>query len=783
MKTKKLVTLFLCVALAVSCFCATLSVASADVPTESTLQYGEADPSTYWDQNVWIGAGNSAVARTSLREWELLTVTGFGNRMTYKARNLDLSHLKFTVDLSKQPENCVNIFTFGTYGGYIDNNGNKFNIEFFRSSTVKDTVHMVVGTGAPHNIAYSTIINENGENPITNDNTYMGINVPSLVVTFEGNLVGETYEFTLNGVKYFVPAATILATAGTWDGHALVYGTMGSTGKYSLPVSGFEDKNMRDYYAEGDAHAKFATALEALEASVETMNAETLATVKASYDAAVANYAGLSYGDNYWYATRYEAACASYNAKLAALGGAVIDVLAEDVTAYTENDALATEEEINAAIAMQTKAKEALAKMYEVELTEELEARVDAYAEAIATADAALVAAAKAVATAQLEAYEAAVEAIDSLASYKAAIAAGANVNKAFIAMQAEEEAAAFDERILACTTAISNYNEADAVTGITTTGKVFGEEEGFDFYGGRMVSNTKVNMTDFEMTFTIDQFGANTGNWFSFGIMEKPEQFSNADDPSAAENKGLFTLMTYDAAIKQVKVEIYHMTMSCGRFFDAKFLEQIIFNYEVGEDINVRLSMYTETIAGQAKDYLRISINGVTLQDTRIEKGALNTSLGIGADGMLLPEEDRYLGYLVLAMNGTHAGTVKTINKVDAKGEIPAVAGDDAYTVVSKMIAELPKGSEVTLETVDAVKAQIAEIKTAYAALSAEEQAMVTNYSAVATLEAVIANLENAGDEPGDEPGTSKPLCGSSVGGFALLAIIGCALVASKKR
>lgn len=817
MRKKTLAALSTVCAVALSCFGASVLIdASAAEPTETTtVTYGDYDANTYWDLNTWCGASKAGVVRTGLRTQELLIQPGYGNRFSYKARTengnaLDLSHLKFTVDLSESATNYVHMLTFGTYGNYVANNGNKFNIEFFRSGTVADTVHFVIGTGSPHNISYDVIVDETGSNPVTNDNTYMGINVPSLVVNFEANLTGDNYVFTLNGAQYSIPAATILESAVTWTGHSMVYGAMASGGgKYSLHLSNFEDKNMQVYYSDTGAHGLFLADMESLEEILdEGISSANMAEAKTCYDAMTAEYANLSYGDDAWYAQRYNAAVTEYETQFAELGvDDIISSLEPDITAYTAVSALGTEAEALAALALQTKAKAAVTLLQSIELNEEQQTRVDGYAAAIAETDAKVIAAAKSIVEGQVAAYATAVEAVTDLATYKAALAARSAVNGTLKALLSESEIAEIDSAVEAQGTALAGKNESDELEGVTSSGVVFVAGEGFEFYGGRVISNDKILVTNMELTFTLVDIPSSPSAWFSFGVMEKPAQFIVADNSSVTENKGLFTMFEYDATTKMMKVSVFHQTMSSGKFYDGQLSEAITFSYTPGEEIKVRLNTYTETLAGVTSEYLRVSINGYTLQDVRITTNSLKTSLGIDADGNLLPAEESLRGYLVLASNGgTYSGSVSTINKTDAKAEIPEDAGTEAYDEVSALIAQLPKSSEVTTENLAEVKALVAQIKEAYNALSSEEKALVSGYSSVATIEAVIANLEREPVNPGDsgdsgdsaQPGTSDSVsggdgssssggCGSVVGGLsvvsAAIALLGGAFVLSKKR
>jgi len=625
----------------------------------------------------------------------------------------------------------------------------------------------------------------------------MGFSVEGHVITIELNLVDNNYVLTFNGTQtYTIAASVVLEKLGTWTGHSMTYGGFSGSGALVTVLSNFEDANMRAYYSSNGAHAAFLTALESVEAALDAgVTTENVEEVKALYETAVANYAGLKYGDEYWYAERCNAAVAEYNAQFAQLGNDVI--IAQNsatIEAYTTNTALSTEEEVLAAVTLQASAKAAFAQIANLEnLSDEQATAIEAYDAAIVAADEALVAAAQTIVNGQVQAFADAVAVVNNLETYLAARDARSAINATVKALLSEEVVATVDNAIAEQNAILSE--KTATVPAINTNAVTFDVEEGFEYYsaGSTFTSKEKVLLTNFELTMTLDSFATNTGAWVSFGIMEKPEQFINAEDTSVQDNRGVFTLMTYDAALKKMSVQLFVMDYTCERFYDAQIEGRLEFAYELGEEINVRFTTYEETLAGVTNEYLRISINGVEWEDavsTKISVKSLAYALAADSEGNYYPEAEQYMGYLVIANNGTYTGAIKTVNKTDAMAEvIPANAGAEAYDEVNELLSTLPAASGVNAENLEEVKALVATIKTKYAALSAEDQAFVTGYNKVATVEAKIAALENASSD--NDSTSSDPVVepeddgctASATGAIGGLAILGLAFLLKKKR
>ena len=127
---------------------------------------------------------------------------------------------------------------------------------------------------------------------------------------------------------------------------------------------------------------------------------------------------------------------------------------------------------------------------------------------------------------------------------------------------------------------------------------------------------------------------------------MEKAEIFSNADDNTVQDNKGLFFLIIPEAGQK-ARVEVYLLSLYSNRFFDAKLVTNMTIN--VKEPINIKFGTEMRTIAGVTDEYFTISFDDQVYTET-ITVRSLRTALS------------DYQGYLNIAGSG---GTTSNFNSV----------------------------------------------------------------------------------------------------------------------
>ncbi|MFA5693171.1 MAG: hypothetical protein WC907_06090, partial [Acholeplasmataceae bacterium] len=179
-----------------------------------------------------------------------------------------------------------------------------------------------------------------------------------------------------------------------------------------------------------------------------------------------------------------------------------------------------------------------------------------------------------------------------------------------------------------------------------TFIGESMGEKGNGIFY-----TKERFDVRNFEMNIDINQITNHSGGWFSFGLMENPEIFINAEDSSVQDNKGIFFLF-YPQTQGRIKILIYQMSLYSNRFFDAELTETLMIN--IRENLNIKFSTITKEIAGIEANYISINIGGAKLET--ITTNSMRTSL------------IDYQGYLYLAGSGgnTKSPTTVTVNSIN---------------------------------------------------------------------------------------------------------------------
>lgn len=190
--------------------------------------------------------------------------------------------------------------------------------------------------------------------------------------------------------------------------------------------------------------------------------------------------------------------------------------------------------------------------------------------------------------------------------------------------------------------------------------------ELGLYSYGGNTagaVSDTaglfnkeKISAVDFEATINVSKLSSNIGSWITLGIMEKPEMWINAESDLVQENKGIFFLITRVNST-EMNIQAFLCSLTSNRFYDS-VLNQTI-NIPYTNDVKIRFTEETKTIAGVSDSYFTMTFNGVGFDQETITSRKLKTILGAEKEGYFIINTSGG------SQNDPFALTIKDINGV----------------------------------------------------------------------------------------------------------------------
>lgn len=183
------------------------------------------------------------------------------------------------------------------------------------------------------------------------------------------------------------------------------------------------------------------------------------------------------------------------------------------------------------------------------------------------------------------------------------------------------------------------------------------GSEEG----NGLLFTKEAIDVADFSLTYDIKQFSQ-----YAISIMDKPSFWSNADDPSIQNHKGLVFLVR-NKNETTASVETYLIDGTANRFFDG----QVSLNsFDIPKTGEIKLSFKIKTIeqSGIYDNYFEYDFNGKKYESPIIKAfsllGAFENGkgyLGIGSQGGTNSER---LAMDILDINGNNPATSSTISK-----------------------------------------------------------------------------------------------------------------------
>ena len=194
----------------------------------------------------------------------------------------------------------------------------------------------------------------------------------------------------------------------------------------------------------------------------------------------------------------------------------------------------------------------------------------------------------------------------------------------------------------------------------------------------GVYYNKEKLSASDFSFTIDRKVWSTLSTSWFSFGLMEKSDIFNNADNLDCQNNKGVFFLLT-SIGNGQVKAELYTMSLTCNRFFDAVQSVSLIIPLE--GNLTVQFAEVQKEVSGITETYWIPSFNGVPLDGNNIKATKLKSCLGSDKSG-----------YFYMASTATSPEHAYVYDLVDVNGHKPYEAS------LSNMAVAAPTTSDTTL-------------------------------------------------------------------------------------
>lgn len=610
---------------------------------------------------------------------------GWGVRGSVQ-KTYDINDFGYSVNLDNMQGNTALAVIFSSGKDAYMTAGDQIVMDVVRSTSDEHLYEVTLSTST-HNVS---IPNFTDGGVWADDANYTGVSVTALdnniAVSFK--TVGEIVTVSVNGVAYNVNKADVFAKVSDPTATYISMGMFNGAGTSHWGINYIEDASDRAYFGATGQYTVAKNALSELEMAISG-GLETQAKIDAAKVLADnVKLDTLKAWDKAYLETRLNAANTAINAAITILGPTAIVAAYESALTSLENGTsdLSSLALVDAALALKA---DAIAKQDAVIALGTLDASLQTrYDEANIRLDAALgkiSVAVPAVYETYVSAYETAANVASSATDISDARKAKAAIPANLTAILTEADMLSFSARISAAdaklvttgkaqpegwTLGANGYATKDDSThavGLTMSGSSLNvaPSEGNALFYGR----EKLSAANFRMSFDINELNSAAGAWLSFGLMEKAELFSNADDATCQSNKGIFFLITsYDN--NNVSVQAYILTLTSNRFFDAVLAQTI--TLPLAETINVEFKEVTKSIAGVSDTYFEMHFNDKSFDQEVIKATKIMTALGTSKSGYL------YVGSNAGTTVNPFTVTIKSVNGFNP----------DAASLVNEIIA-----------------------------------------------------------------------------------------------
>lgn len=627
-------------------------------------EIGYIDPASYFNK-IW--QDNIGAERISDRAVLVSTYSDWGFRGGITGRTYNMKNFDISIDASQIKPNTAMGIMIGALGTYSSEQGMVLNFDIVKSGTTENLYLVTCSTTVNgHNQSVPGFSNGVWEE----DANYTGVQftLADGIVNISLDYIDETTtKVTVNGSTFDVATADVYARFdGAYD-HYVNIGLFNNTGQQqNYVIESVGDASDDVYFGETGAFNVVKNELNELKsADLSTIDN----VLKAQEEFNAVPWSDLYSWDRAYMQADYDLVKSNIDTAIEELGNEVKVSLFETAVADLEKscETLTTVEEIDNAIKLKETAEAKKAEIDAESLDGELKARYDAAEAKIATAQASIEEAAKTVLESSVVAYEESVKNIASAEDILNAQKAKKDIPTHYYAFITEEETTAYDDRISAADATLKDATSVDHKNWVQGTNALVNTTEDGSYqvvsYGdpfdtpensNGLFNSEKISALDFETIISFDNIPQVTGSWVTFGLMEKPEMWINAEDDSVQNNKGIFFLISKVSPTK-LSVQAFLCSLTSNRFYDS-VLNQII-EIPHGQDIEVKFYTENVEVAGVAEEYFRMTFNGVGFDQEMITARKIKTVLGTEC-----------AGYFITATSGYEANdpalfTIKNIN------------------------------------------------------------------------------------------------------------------------
>lgn len=648
----------------------------------------------------WQGTVGSI--RTSDRGVYVVDSAGFGYR-GYINRTYDFKDFEISVDISEILPNSALGIIIGAPLTYSSEQGMVLNFDVVKSSATANLYLVTCSTTVNgHNISIPGFNNGTW----AEDANYTGVQFTDTdgIIDLSLKYIDDTStKITVNDLSFTLATSDVYSR---FEGNYNYYCNIGifnndGTKQY-FKINSIGDASDDVYFAETGSFGLVKQTLADLK-GYDLGDSEQLIQAQEKFESMP--YDELYNWDKNYFKTDYDSTKDAIQEAIVSAGNEVVLNLFETAVVNLETAVLdlSNIENINAAIVLRDTAEAKKTDIVIENLNNEELTRYNALDARLQTAKESIVTAARSALENAVVAYETAVENVTSTQAILDAQTARKNIPNAYYEFLSEDEQTALDARIAAADNKLSENTTIDHANWTQGRNALVSENEdgsyGLVSYGdpfdtpensNGIFNSEKLSALDFETTINFESIPQKIGSWVTFGLMEKPEMWINAEDDSVQNNKGIFFLINR-VSPQRLSVQAFLCSLTSNRFYDSALTQIIEIPY--GEEIKVRFYTENVEIAGVAEEYFRMSFNDISYDQEMITARKIKTVLGTEC-----------VGHFIMASSGFDSSdpaivTIKNINEKSPSGD-SIVADVDLTPTSTDTSKTFTKGSESAIVT-----------------------------------------------------------------------------------
>lgn len=810
---------FIAAAVGILATAASFGVARASVETKAGGKYDDVpelndNSADSYFKPIWTDQCGSR--RISERGVLVNDLSDWGYRNQVDGRKFDLTSFNISLDLERIGNEQAMMLIFGSSPGAYDGTDSKLlvmDIVKGRTISTKFIVTCSVGTN-PHNISIPSFTDGK---VWEDDSNYQGVQVDAedFTLNISYKKINETLtSITVNDVVTNVNNSELFAPfVDNTLGYFSIGLYNGGGAAYPYIVNSMGDATDDVYFSAEGTFGKCKSEIAYFKGlNLSGADVNTILAAKQRYDAVP--YFDLYSWDQAYLYSEWEAVTSKINQAVEDAGVEMSLLLFETNVKELDKKILSldTYEDIDEALALSAICLEEKASLESEQLDPEQTGRFD-------TACTIMIGCVKDVEKAAKNALE------DAVKDYEDAFAEGIASGEDVVALNKQEasiplrygslfeenEYLALVDRIetvnnaLLIATTIVHDNWEQGITGnvvekedksidLVTCGQCMGKTNA---ESSGIFCTEEISVIDFDLTVNFKYLPESMGGWISFGIMEKPEMWINAENDSVQDNKGVFFLITRVNS-QTLGVQCFMCSMTSNRFYDSVLVQTI--QIPQNQEITIKFREVEKEIAGVKDTYFNMDFGGTSFDQTNITARKLKTVL-LSKTGYFIMSSSGYGSNDPAIVNIKSINGYNPLNETIAKKVVedkkPTTTSTEA-TFVKGSESGKPsfnldtKGLEISSVTVDGAAVAASNytysdnkfvLTNAYAntlAVGDHKIVVTTSGGSVEWTLHVVGNSD-------PEPTPSKGGCGGSVIAssaiLSLLAVAGLSLVLRKKE